>query len=310
MTDDLQHTAERISLRADDGHRVLVDFWRPAEPRRFLHLFHGLGEHPARYERFARHCNAHGIAVAAHSHRGHGEACSLEDLGHFADSDGWDLVLRDAAMVQRHVAGLLPGLPLVLVGHSMGSFIAQSFVARGLGRPDAMILSGSNHAPRGQLLPGRWLSGVIRLAGRRRKSGLLNALGFSAFNKRFEPARTGFDWLSRDETEVDRYVSDPLCGALSSSQLWFDLTGGLLEVTSPGALRRVPADMPLLITGGADDPVGGREGMQRLAEAYRGAGHQRVSVSIYEDARHEMFNETNREQFYVDVTDWLERSLS
>lgn len=310
MTDTEKIGAQRLSLSAADGHRILVDIWRPAQPRILIHLFHGLGEHTARYERFAQFCNEAGIAIAAHSHRGHGENCSDEQLGHYADSDGWQRVLDDARTVNQHVAGQMADLPLVILGHSMGSYIAQAFVMRGYSYPAALILSGSTHAPRGQLVIGHWLAGLIRLGGRRRKSPLLNKMGFGDFNKRFAPARTDFDWLSRDEAEVDKYLNDRLCGAPSSAQLWYDLTGGLLETRSRNALRKVPADLPILITGGSDDPVGGRPGMQRLADAYQGSGHTKVSLRIYEQGRHEMFNETNRGEFFADLVEWTEKTIT
>jgi len=310
MTDNENTEARRLSLRAADGHRILVDIWRPAAPRVLIHLFHGLGEHKARYERFAQFCNESGIVVAAHSHRGHGESYSDEELGHYADTDGWQWVLDDARTVQRHLAEQMPDLPLVILGHSMGSYIAQSFVMRDYGQPSALILSASTYAPRGQLIIGHWLAGLVRLAGRRKKSPLLNKMGFGDFNKRFAPNRTEFDWLSRDDAEVDKYVNDRLCGAPSTSQLWYDLTGGLIEISTAKSLRKVPADLPILITGGSDDPVGGRVGMQRLADAYRKCGHSRVSLEVYEQGRHEMFNETNRDRFFADIVGWIDNSIT
>lgn len=310
MADSQEPDTQRLSLSAADGHRILVDIWRPARPRILIHLFHGLGEHTDRYERFAHFCMAAGIAVVAHSHRGHGENCSDEELGHFADKDGWQKVLDDARAVQQRVVEQVPGLPLVILGHSMGSYIAQAFLMRGYCQPAALVLSGSTHAPLGQLLAGHWLAGLVRLTGRRRRSPLLNSLSFGDFNKRFAPNRTEFDWLSRDEAEVDNYINDRLCGVVSSSQLWYDLTGGLLEIRPRKALRRIPAELPILITGGSEDPVGGRVGMQRLADAYRDSGHTRVSLEVYDQGRHEMFNEINRDRFSADVVEWIEHAVT
>lgn len=299
-------SAERQRITASDGREILIDTWLPKNPKAVIHLLHGLAEHPARYERFAVHCNTQDVAVAAHNHRGHGENCAENELGHYADEKGWDKVISDAALVQDVLVEKMPDIPLILLGHSMGSYIAQSFLVRDHGSAAAMILSGSTLAPRFQLRVGHWLAAFESLRlGKRGVSTFLNKMGFGEFNKRFAPNRTEFDWLSRDETEVDKYVSDPLCGVDSSSGLWFDLTGGFLEITSVDALRKIRSDLPVLITGGSDDPVGGRKGMTLLAKTYEKSGHNRITLKIYDQGRHEMFNETNRKQFFEDITNWI-----
>jgi alpha-beta hydrolase superfamily lysophospholipase len=307
MTDEASKvTARRESLQAVDGRRILVDLWAPSEPRMLIHIFHGLGEHPARYERFANYCNTLGVAVGIHNHRGHGENCSAEELGHYADQDGWTKVISDAAIVQDELIRQIPGVPLVLLGHSMGSYIAQCFLMRGLGSVSALALSATSFNARGQLRIGHWIAWFEKVrGGKRNKSALLSKMGFGEFNKRFAPNRTEFDWLSRDENEVDKYVADPLSGADSSSQLWFDLTGGLLELSSVDALRKIRADLPVLITGGSDDPVGGQKGLTRLARKFEESGHANTTLKIYEDGRHEMLNETNRDEFSHDLTQWM-----
>ena len=312
VTDDTRNalTAERQSLQAKDGRRILIDIWNPSQPKALIHLFHGLGEHPARYERFANHCNSLGFAVAAHNHRGHGENCPEDELGHYADKDGWDKVISDAALVQDELIRQLPNIPVILLGHSMGSYIAQSFLMRGHGSVNALVLSATAFNSRLQLRIGHWLAAFESMrGGKRNKSALLNKMGFGAFNKPFQPNRTEFDWLSRDENEVDKYVADPLCGADSSSGLWFDMTGGLLEVSSLKALRKIPADMPVLITGGSDDPVGGQKGLTLLAKKYEESGHANTMLKIYESGRHEMLNETNRDEFSQDLTQWMTEAV-
>jgi alpha-beta hydrolase superfamily lysophospholipase len=145
--------------------------------------------------------------------------------------------------------------------------------------------------------------------GIRGKSEFLHKLGFGAFNKSFEPSRTELDWLSRDTAEVDAYVSDPLCGGPYSCGLWLDLMGGLKAIASDHALRQIRDDLPILFTGGADDPVGGQKGITDLVMHYARSGHSSLSTKIYPDGRHEMFNETNRDEFTADVLTWIEAQL-
>jgi len=300
-----QTVCERSVIEAADGHRILVDCWQPeGEVRALLHIFHGLGEHAARYDRFARRCVAQGFAVAAHNHRGHGENCAPDGLGHYADKGGWDKVISDALKVQTEMIDRFPGVPLILFGHSMGSYIAQSFIMRHPANIDALALSASTWPNRIELRMGRLLASILALfLGRATKSELLNKMGFGDFNKPFAPNRTDFDWLSRDPAEVDKYIADPLCGAPSSNQLWRDLLAGMLEISTGNALAKI-ADLPILIMGGELDPVGGTSGLGKLSKAYQATGHTAVTLRIYADGRHEMLNETNRDDVTDDLIDW------
>jgi len=146
--------------------------------------------------------------------------------------------------------------------------------------------------------------------GLRGASPLLDKLGFGDFNKRFEPARTELDWLSRDPGEVDAYIDDPLCGGPYTTGLWIDLLGGLLQISKDGALLEILSGLPILITGGSDDPVGGEAGMEALATRYAASGHDQLSTRIYAGGRHEMLNETNRDEFTDDLLRWIAERLS
>lgn len=300
---------ESSALRAEDGHPIKVSAWRPGTdaPNVVIQVLHGLGEYAARYDRFARACMASGFAVVAHDHRGHGSAA--EYPGHFADRDGWDKVIGDVRRVQRWIGQDYPQVPVVLFGHSMGSYIAQSFALRHPGGFSQLILSASTYAARGELHAAHLLAALLSIVDRRGKSKLLNAMGFDAFNRPFEPARTGFDWLSRDAAEVDKYVADPLCGGPYTNRLWYDLTGGLLEITAQHAIAAVPTDIPILILGGQLDPVGGERRLKRLADVYRKTGHERVTLSIYAGGRHEMLNEINRDAVTSDILGWIREQL-
>lgn len=175
-------------------------------------------------------------------------------------------------------------------------------------RLSGLLLSGSTWPSRARLYPALLLAHLEKLRlGRRGRSALLHKLGFGDHNRSFSPARTELDWLSRDAAEVDAYIADPLCGGPYSCALWTDLIGGLLRTGSDDALSRIPSDLPILITGGARDPIGGERGMGALALHYAQTVHQDLEVRIYEDARHEMLNEINRDEVTRDWLGWVER---
>lgn len=300
-------TAGASVLEAPDGRSIPLTIRVPVEedtPVAVVQVLHGLSEHLGRYDRFAQTCRGAGFAVVGHNHRGHGPHTGTP--GHFADRDGWNKVVGDAIAVGRFARRRWPDRPLVLFGHSMGSYIAQSAMAREPDIYSGLVLSGSTWSARRRVRTGRWLARLaILFQGGRHASPLLHKLGFESFNRRFTPARTEVDWLTRDPGEVDRYVADPLCGISISNRLWHDLLGGLLEITSLRTLQLIPHDLPILITGGADDPAGGRRGMTRLAAAYEQTGHERVISSVWPNGRHEMLNEVEREAFTAYVLEWM-----
>ncbi len=300
---------QRHEVRGRNRHYIYPQTWEPKETLSgVIQVLHGLGEHSDRYARFAARANDRGYAVITHDHRGHGARSGT--LGHFADDDGWDLVISDALLVNEFAQKRFPDAALTLLGHSMGSYIAEDLAMRQPQSIAALVLSASTWPSRAQLKVLRLVAGIEawRLGGRG-YSALLNKLGFGNFNKPFAPHRTGSDWLSRDEAEVDRYVADPLCGGPYTCRLWRDLLGGLLGISTLAAITKIPAELPILIMGGERDPVGGARGMARLAERYRDTGHEHVTLTVYAGGRHEMLNETNRDEVMGDLLDWIRRSV-
>ncbi len=296
-------------IQSGGSHTIPVYLWEPAgEATAVIQVFHGLGEHSARYQRFAETAVNLGYAVCAHDHRGHGP--EAEKQGFFAADHGWTSLVDDGYGVTGFLRTRFPDKPVVLLGHSMGSYIAQAYARRFGADISALILSGSTWPARGLLFFGRLLARMVAWRnGIEVHSPLLDKIGFGDFNKRFEPARTELDWLSRDEVEVDKYIADPLCGGPYTTGLWIDLLGGLQEISKSDALRQIPVDLPILITGGADDPVGGERGTQQLAAHYEQTGHNKLSTKIYAGGRHEMFNETNRDEFTADLLRWIENAI-
>lgn len=299
--------AHEFQIQSADGHTIHGTDWQPAgNIKAVIQIFHGLGEHRLRYQRFASMAASRGIATVAHDHRGHGP--HAQTLGHFADSGGWQSLIDDGLLVNDRIRNQHKALPVILLGHSMGSYLAQRFAMVHDTRINALVLSASTWPSKLQVIPGRLLAQIEawRL-GLRAKSPLLHKLGFGNFNGRFQPARTDLDWLSRDASEVDAYIADPLCGGPYSTRLWQDVLGGLQAIASDNAVSRIRGDLPILMTGGADDPVGGEKGITQLALHYAQTMHGRLSVKLYPGGRHEMFNETNRDDFSTDILDWVKR---
>ncbi len=305
----MQHHA--FWLNSSDATPIYVNRWFAEQPPKALVMVaHGMAEHSARYARLGAALVAAGYELYAHDQRGHGQTAKHGTLGHYADQDGWTRVVGDLACLNHHIRQQHPHTPIFLLGHSMGSYIAQAYLMQHSSSLQGTILSGSNYQPvalyRAARLVARlecWRQGPLG------RSALIEFLSFGSFNKAFKPNRSPFDWLSRDPAEVDKYVSDPLCGFRCSNQLWLDLLGGLQQITPEHNLAQIDNQLPLLVIGGACDPVSQGKRLQRLANALRQAGNKQVQLQIYPDARHELLNESNRDEVTAYLIGWLEQAL-
>lgn len=298
-------------LPLDDGAQLALYNWPAPEGsiKAVVQIAHGLAEHAGRYDRLALALTRAGYLVYASDHRGHGlTARGPSELGFFAERDGFRRLVDDIYAVNRAIAARHPELPRVLLGHSFGSFLTQTYLFTYGDSIRAAALSGSSVSPQAVALAGLGLAQVERLrVGPRGKSWVLQQASFGAYNKRFEPARTEFDWLSRDAAEVAKYVADPLCGFETTTSGWIDLLGGLVQNASAANQRRVPKHLPIYVFSGTLDPVGEfGKGPQRLAKQYERAGLSRVTLKLYANARHELFNEENRDEVTADLIRWLD----
>lgn len=304
--------APTLTLPSPAGDTVLHGYeWLPAaEPQAVVVIAHGMAEHAARYARFAAALNAAGFAAYGFDHRGHGQTGKQAGtLGHMGDQDSWNRAVGDLAAVCRFVAQRHPGKPLLLFAHSMGSFMAQQFLYEHGAMLAGAVLCGSTGKPPPIAAIGRLVTRLERLRlGRRGISNLVQSLSFDAFNKRFRPQRTDFDWLSRDAAEVDKYIADPLCGFPISVQSWIDLLDGLQAIARPDNQARIPKALPVFVIAGRHDPVsGGGAGLKQLLAAYATAGLSRVESRFYDEARHELLNEINRDEVTADVIGFFRR---
>ena len=258
--------------------------WDVADPRGVVQVAHGLAEHSARYDRFARALNDAGFSVRAVDHRGHGAsiAAAPGDFG----AAGFEGLIADMAA---YGASLQGDLPVFLVAHSMGSFAAQSVILTHSEQYAGVVLSGSTSLD-------------LLAAGLAQSEG---PVGLEAFNAGFEH-RTGYEWLSRDEAEVDLYMADPLCGFDLPDETVPSLFGAAAALADPSVLAGIRPDLALLIVSGSDDPLaGGGQLVEVLGQRYRDAGLADVTVTLYDGARHEILNETNRGEVTADIVAWL-----
>lgn len=308
--------ADTFTFEADDGAGLFVYRWLPDEGihrRGVVHVVHGMAEHAGRYARLAEALTAAGWAVYASDLRGHGRtAASTEDLGFFAAEGGFRRVVRDQEQLVLHEKRENPALPLVIFGHSMGSYITQAVLMERARDVQGAVLSGTSGKPNALAAAGRTLARVERRRlGPRGRSALLMKLSFGAFNDAFKPTRTPFDWLSRDAAEVDRYAADRRCGFPVTASLWVDVLDGIAEVAKPEMQARIAKDLPVYIFAGGDDPVGERsKSVLQLIGALKAAGLRRVEHCIYAGGRHEMLNETNREEVTRDLLAWLASAVA
>ncbi len=281
-----------------------------AAPCAAVHVVHGMAEHGARYARFARALNGACFAVWAHDHRGHGSNVVSGCLGHFADAGGWRAVLDDVRAVSAEMARAFPSLPLVLFAHSMGSFMAQALAADVATPYRGIVLSGTNGPPGALEAATRAIARLQRqVLGPRAPGTWLKEIVFGRYNRGFAPTRTAFDWLSRDPAEIDKYRDDPLCGFALTAQAWLDFLEGKAALGAPLHLRNLPKTLDIQVIAGTRDPVGeDGAGISRLLESYASAGLTRVTHRLYEGARHELVNETNRDEVTRDVIAWIVRS--
>ncbi|GCL64687.1 alpha/beta fold hydrolase [Pseudaquabacterium pictum] len=279
-------------VSAADGTRVTTSTWSgvAGRPVGVVQIAHGLAEHGERYGRFARALNAAGFVVHAVDHRGHGRTANGR-LGDFGAA-GFGGLIADVAQFGAALRTQHPGLPLFLLGHSMGSFAAQAAILDHAATWSGVVLSGS--------------TALDMFAAAMANAPADAPAGLAAFNAGFEH-RTGYEWLSRDAAEVDAYVADPWCGWDIPDGVIPSLFAPAARLADPAQLAGIRSGLPVLIASGDADPLaGGGALLQLLGQRYRDAGLADVTVTLYPGGRHEILNETNRDGVTADIVAWLQ----
>ena len=308
---------EHFRFPSSDGKTQLhACLWIPDEKIKFrgvLQIAHGVAEHIGRYDDFARYLNGQGIVVAGHDHLGHGQ--SLPEGGtpvYFGEENGWTHAVDDIHGLHEILAKRFKRLPHLIMGHSMGSFLTRSYLIRYPGEKKAAILMGTGWQPGYMLTGGSLIAKRFYYKnGGSSTSNFVTELAFGGYNRAFAPNRTGFDWLSVDPENVDRYIADPLCGADATVGLFRDMLGGIRFNQKPANLKKMDPSMPVLFISGEDDPVGAMgKGVKRSCAAFQKAGMQDVTLKLYAGLRHEILNEKPMQQtVYSDIHDWLSRYI-
>ncbi len=297
------------SFPSCDGRtQIRLRFWLPeGEPKGTVQIAHGIAGHCGRFDGLARALAEGGLAVLANDHLGHGKSIAdPSDLGFFAEHDGWMMVLKDMHTVFEMTCARFPEIPHFLLGHSMGSFLARTYLFTWPADFDGVLLGGTAHQRRALLITGRLLSGVLAGVAPRGRGRVLNRLVSGSYNRAFRPARTDYDWLTRDEASVDGFLQDPMCGFVCTNRLYADMMQGLLMITSRKNLMKMEKTKPVLFYSGSMDPVGANgKGVERAFRAFRQAGMTAVEMKLYEGGRHEMHNELNRQEVFEDLLAWI-----
>jgi len=290
-----------------EGAEISAFVSRPSTaPKGIVQIAHGMAEHAQRYAHFAEFLNQAGFVVYANDHRGHGTTVNHGKAGYFADHNGWQVVVEDMRCLTQLAQSEYPRLPTFLLGHSMGSLLGRSYAQRyGKNLAGLILISTTITSP--ALLVGAKTAAHVEcfLRGSTEPSQFLHNLTFGPFIRSVSPHRTAFDWLSRDPHVVDDYIADPWCGNVFTAGFYKDLATGIEDISGPHAAKTIPQGLPILLLAGTCDPMShlGRD-VDRYATLLKGAGLRNITQRLYEGARHELLNETNREEVYRDVLQW------
>ena len=282
--------------------------WTPeGEPRAVVQIVHGIAEFIERYDTFANFLNEHGILVVAEDHMGHGQSINGNGVqGYF--HGGWFGAVADTYHLLKVTQEEYPELPYILFGHSMGSFMARTILCK---YPDSgiagAVICGTGWQPAFALpVLAKLIDTMNRKAGETAPNKMLNDMIFGAYNNKVEHKRTTHDWLTRDDKIVDAYIAHPLCGFIPSGGLLRDMMKGIYYVEQPKNLQNMKKHLPVLFIAGKEDPVGPYgKGVEQAHKAFQKAGMVRTSIKLYPDCRHEILNETNRQEVYQNVLTWL-----
>ncbi|MGM0508562.1 MAG: alpha/beta hydrolase [Fusobacteriota bacterium] len=299
---------KKIKYIGVDGKKLHINKWEPNKnPIGIIQIFHGMAEHGGRYKEFAEFLNKKGYIVYANDHRGHGKSVNnISKLGRIG-KDGFNKMVQDERILNTIIRDENPDIPIIILGHSMGSFIAQEYIINYSNTIDGVILSGTTGKFGIDLIFGLIIAKIqIVFKDRYKQAKFLDKLTFGNNNAKIENPNTKFDWLSRDSKKVQEYIDDECCGSIFPIEFYYEFFKGLLRLKKISRMDEIAKELPIFIIGGKKDPVTSYGcGIRKLLRNYQKKGIKNIKMKLYEDGRHEMLNEINRLEVYEDIFEWL-----
>lgn len=307
-------SVSELTYPSSDGvHSCHARLWLPsAPPRAVVQIVHGVADHVARYDAFARFLAEHGFAVCGEDHLGHGQTAAEDgSFGCFGRYDGWTLVTQDIRTLREQMGVRFSGIPYILLGHSMGSFLTRTYLCRYPKTVSAAILSGTGQESALTVAAGKAICSLLcRVKGVEHRSKFVYNLSLGAYNRAFRPNRTRADWVCSDEALIDAYLRDPFCTFTPTVGLMRDMMGGLQYISSHRALSQMDVRTPIYLFSGDRDPVGQNgAGVRKVCGYFQKHGCTDVTMKLYPNGRHEMLNEVNKEDVWNDILHWLEERI-
>lgn len=306
---------EEFCFNSSNGKtKIHVVRWIPQnEKKAILQISHGMLEHINRYEEFAKYLCEHGIIVVGNDHLGHGSSViSEDDRGYFDEADGNMVLIEDMHILMTMTKNEYPDLPYFILGHSMGSFLTRQFITIYGNEIDGAIISGTGQQPLMVIKFGIFITKLIAyIKGWSYRSNFVNFLALGGNNDKFKPARTKFDWLTRDDDIVDNYISDKRINFIFTLNGFYNMFISIIRMNDQIKLKQIPKMLPLIFLSGKMDPVGNfSKDVYKAFELYKNLGMENVDIKIYNEHRHEILNELDREQVYEDILIWMSDKIT
>ncbi|WP_188454080.1 alpha/beta hydrolase [Virgibacillus oceani] len=298
-------------LRMSDDADIYVKKWFEPnrKPKAILQLAHGMVEHIERYNDFASFLIKHDIFVYGNDHRGHGKTGERQGLlGFLAEKDGFQIVTEDLFEVTKKIKSDFPNIPVFMLGHSMGSFLGRNYIQSHSNEIDGILLSGTGYFPKIKTFTGKQLSSLFPP---RNPNTLMNFLTYFSYNKKIGNRKTTLDWLTSNEKAVQDYMNDPYCGFVPTARFFYDLMSGIINIQDSNRIETIRKDLPLLLISGDMDPVGDyTKGVWKTAKLYEKAGMEKIMIHIFTDGRHELLNETYKDEVYHSIYNWIVNEIN